>query len=85
MTDRDPILDAVDALAPAFEAAGLDELELTVGDLHVRLARSRSAVMPVVAPVVGAPPAPPAADLRPSEYSPPCVSLASRVPDPFDR
>jgi acetyl-CoA carboxylase biotin carboxyl carrier protein len=41
MTARDPILDAVDALAPAFERAGLDELELTVGDLHVRLARSR--------------------------------------------
>ena len=32
MTDRDPILDAVDLLAPAFEQAGLDELELEVGD-----------------------------------------------------
>ena len=41
MGERDPILDAVDALAPAFESAGLDELELTVGDLHVRLARWR--------------------------------------------
>jgi len=41
MAGRDPILEAVDALAPAFERAGLDELELTVGDLHVRLARSR--------------------------------------------
>lgn len=38
----DPILQAVDRLAPALEAAGLDELELTVGDLSVRLARPRA-------------------------------------------
>jgi acetyl-CoA carboxylase biotin carboxyl carrier protein len=42
MTDaQDPILAAVDLLAPAFEGAGLDELELSIGDLHVRLARPR--------------------------------------------
>ncbi|MEO5986516.1 MAG: biotin/lipoyl-containing protein [Candidatus Limnocylindria bacterium] len=43
MADRDPILRAVDLLAPAFEQAGLDELEIEVGDLHVRLAAPRAA------------------------------------------
>ena len=65
MTDQsDPILAAVDLLAPAFTDAGLDELELSVGELHVRLARPRaaSAVVaagapaPVVPPAVPAPP-----------------------------
>jgi acetyl-CoA carboxylase biotin carboxyl carrier protein len=52
MADRDPILAAVDLLAPAFEQGDLDELEVEVGDLRVRLAR----------PVAGAPaPAPPPA------------------------
>jgi acetyl-CoA carboxylase biotin carboxyl carrier protein len=67
MSERDPILDAVDALAPAFESAGLDELELTVGDLHVRLARSRPVVLaplldaaPTLAPAPVAPSAAPA-------------------------
>ena len=53
MTERDPILEAVDALAPALEQAGLDELELTVGDLHVRLARPRAVA--TAAPVETAP------------------------------
>jgi acetyl-CoA carboxylase biotin carboxyl carrier protein len=53
MADRDPILEAVDLLGPAFAAAGLDELEVEVGDLRVRLARP--------AAVVAAPPPPPAA------------------------
>jgi acetyl-CoA carboxylase biotin carboxyl carrier protein len=44
----EPILAAVDLLAPAFADAGLDELELSVGDLHVRLAKPR-AVAPVAA------------------------------------
>ena len=42
MADPDPILAAVDLLAPAFEQAGLDELELESGDLRVRLARPRT-------------------------------------------
>ena len=47
MTDRpDPILAAVDLLAPAFEQAGLDELELSIGELSVRLARPRASVPP---------------------------------------
>jgi acetyl-CoA carboxylase biotin carboxyl carrier protein len=44
MAEPDPILAAVDLLAPAFEEAGLDELELEVGDLRVRLARPRAAL-----------------------------------------
>ena len=57
MTERDPILAAVDALAPAFERAGLDELELEVGDIGVRLARPRAAVTVPVAPTATAAPA----------------------------
>jgi acetyl-CoA carboxylase biotin carboxyl carrier protein len=51
MSDPDPILAAVDLLAPAFSEAGLDELELEVGDLHVRLARPRAATPSATAPV----------------------------------
>ncbi len=69
MTDpQDPILAAVDLLAPAFEGAGLDELELSIGDLHVRLARPRQpAAMAGAAPMPVAPaPAPaPAESLTP--------------------
>lgn len=43
MADRDPILAAIDLLGPSFTAAGLDELEVEVGDLHVRLTRPRPA------------------------------------------
>ncbi|HJP71956.1 MAG TPA: biotin/lipoyl-containing protein [Candidatus Limnocylindria bacterium] len=67
MTDaQDRILAAVDLLAPAFDGAGLDELELSVGDLHVRLARPRQ---PVSASAEAAPataaPAPAAAPAEP--------------------
>ena len=58
MSDQpEPILAAVDLLAPAFAEAGLDELELSVGDLHVRLARPRAAPAAVAAPAE-APPTP---------------------------
>jgi acetyl-CoA carboxylase biotin carboxyl carrier protein len=50
MAERDPLIAAVDLLGPAFERAGLDELEIQVGELRVRLAR----------PVVAAPAAVPA-------------------------
>ena len=46
MAGRDPILAAVDLLAPAFEQADLDELEIEVGDLRVRLARPAPAAAP---------------------------------------
>ena len=58
MTERDPILAAVDLLAPAFEQAGLDELELESGDLRVRLARPRAAVASAAPPPPAAVPAP---------------------------
>ena len=64
MNERaEPILAAVDLLAPAFADAGLDELELSVGDLHVRLAKPRAPVpVAAVAAAAGstAAPAPPA-------------------------
>jgi acetyl-CoA carboxylase biotin carboxyl carrier protein len=39
----DPVLRAVDILAPAFEESGLAELEVEAGELLVRLARPRPA------------------------------------------
>ena len=67
MANRDPILAAVDLLGPAFVEAGLDELEVEVGDLHVRLARPRAAV----AEPAGAPPGPSATSVvSPSAASP---------------
>ena len=65
MTDHDPIIDAIDRLAPAFEEAGLDELELEIGDLRVRLARPRAPVVapaPPSAPPPSPPPSAPATD-----------------------
>jgi acetyl-CoA carboxylase biotin carboxyl carrier protein len=59
---RDPILAAIDLLAPAFEASGLDELEVEAGELHVRLARPRA--IPAV-PAAAASPGPSAAPLSP--------------------
>lgn len=53
MAADEPILAAVDLLAPAFEQAGLDELELQVGELRVRLVRPRSAS--AVQPAASAP------------------------------
>ena len=60
MADRDPILAAVDLLGPAFERAGLDELEIEVGDLRVRLARPVAPAPPAVAQAT-TPVAPPSA------------------------
>ncbi len=41
MSERDPALEAVDLLIPAFEASGLEELEVSAGELLVRLGRTR--------------------------------------------
>jgi acetyl-CoA carboxylase biotin carboxyl carrier protein len=49
------VLEAIDALAPAFEQAGLDELEVEVGALRVRLARPRAAVAAEARPAVPPP------------------------------
>ena len=64
---QDPILAAVDLLAPAFEVAGLDELELSVGDLHVRLARPRQQPIAVAAPSAPAGAAAASAPAAPAE------------------
>jgi acetyl-CoA carboxylase biotin carboxyl carrier protein len=39
--DREAILDAIDRLAPTLASSGLDELEIEVGDIQLRLARPR--------------------------------------------
>ena len=57
MTERrsgDPVLAAVDLLTPAFEASGLDELEVEAGELVVRLARPMSTVAAAPAPAAPA-------------------------------
>jgi acetyl-CoA carboxylase biotin carboxyl carrier protein len=58
--DEHAVLAAIDALAPAFEQAGLDELEVEVGELRVRLARPRapSLALADAAPAAAPPPAP---------------------------
>ena len=65
----DPIIAAVDLLAPALADSGLDELELSVGDLHVRLAKPRAATVAAPAaadaPPAAAPSAPPTDGLTP--------------------
>ncbi len=62
MSDRtDPILAAVDLLAPALDRAGLDELELTLGELGVRLARPRAVAPHAELPSPAAAPPPPEA------------------------
>ena len=60
MAERDPVLAAVDLLGPAFERSGLDELEVEVGELRVRLARPAP-----VATTASAAPAPSAPDTTP--------------------
>jgi acetyl-CoA carboxylase biotin carboxyl carrier protein len=52
---REPVLRAVDILAPAFEASGLDELEVEAGELLVRLARPRAAALPAPGAVAESP------------------------------
>jgi acetyl-CoA carboxylase biotin carboxyl carrier protein len=67
----EPILAAIDLLAPAFANPGLDELELSVGELHVRLARPRApaplaaTVSPMEAAAASAPTSPVAERLTP--------------------
>jgi acetyl-CoA carboxylase biotin carboxyl carrier protein len=63
------ILSAVDRLAPALEASGLDEIEVAIGDLSVRLAKPRAAAItpagPAPAPAAAAPAAPATDGLTP--------------------
>ena len=78
MTERrsgDPILTAVDLLTPAFEASGLDELEVESGELVVRLARPIAAA--TAPPAVAAPASaqPPAADRPASPWGDPAPGM----------
>jgi acetyl-CoA carboxylase biotin carboxyl carrier protein len=68
---QDPVLRAVDILAPAFEASGLQELEVEAGELLVRLARpapvaiAAPAAAPALAPAAPPSPASPFGDPEP--------------------
>jgi acetyl-CoA carboxylase biotin carboxyl carrier protein len=55
---RQPELRAIDILAPAFAATGLDELEVEAGELLVRLARPRPVAAPVASVETPSAPAP---------------------------
>ena len=70
----DPILEAIDRLAPAFADSGLDALEVEVDELLVRLARPQQAAMPQ--PVPG----PPAAAPAPVPATPPAADAPWGVP-----
>ncbi|HEX2767440.1 MAG TPA: acetyl-CoA carboxylase biotin carboxyl carrier protein [Candidatus Limnocylindria bacterium] len=80
MTDRDRILEAVDILAPTVASSGLDELELTVGELHVRLSRARRVVAApaVEAALAGA--AAGAAATQPASAPPPPTPFGEPAP-----
>ncbi|HEY7331978.1 MAG TPA: biotin/lipoyl-containing protein [Candidatus Limnocylindria bacterium] len=59
MTDaRDPVLRAIDILAPTFEATHLDELEVEAGELLVRLARPRAVTVAAPAAAIAETPVP---------------------------
>ena len=55
---RDPVLRAIDILAPTFEATRLDELEVEAGELLVRLARPRATIAPAATEAAPLPEAP---------------------------
>src|SRR5690606_24430449 len=74
----EPVLRAVDILAPAFEVSGLDELEVEAGELMVRLARQRAVAtaQPVAAGAAPAAPAPGAQPAAPSSpYGEPAAGM----------
>src|SRR5574338_785259 len=58
-------LRAIDVLSPAFERYGLAELEVEVGELSVRLARSRAPAAVAAPAAATTPPAQPAAPASP--------------------
>jgi acetyl-CoA carboxylase biotin carboxyl carrier protein len=73
----DPILAAIDLLTPAFEASGLDELEVESGELLVRLARPMAAVAAPPAPAAPAtaPASEPASDRPASPWGDPAPGM----------
>ncbi|HET6381221.1 MAG TPA: biotin/lipoyl-containing protein [candidate division Zixibacteria bacterium] len=80
MSERplDQVLAAVDVLGPAFEASGLDELEVEAGDLLVRLARPRAAGATPTAAAAPAPPAP--AEAAPARSAVPASPYGEPAP-----
>lgn len=70
--ERDPIVVAVDLLAPAFELSGLDEMEVEAGEIHVRLARPR---IESVAPASVPAPTPVAPASAVSPFGEPAVGM----------
>lgn len=67
------VLAAIDLLAPGFEASGLDELEVEVGELVVRLARPRAAAPSAPAPAATGPA--PAAPGQLTPYGEPAAGM----------
>ena len=63
--ERDPLLEAVDLIVPAFVESGLDEVEIDAGELTVRVARPRSVVALDTLAVSGTPSDPAAAATAP--------------------
>jgi len=53
--DVEPVLAAVDAIAPTFAASDLEELEVEVGDIRVRLVRPGAEPAPTAPPASAAP------------------------------
>jgi acetyl-CoA carboxylase biotin carboxyl carrier protein len=71
--DTEAVLSAVDILAPAFEASGLAELEVQVGELQVRMAKP-AAVAPV-APAAPESARQPAVEERRGPYGEPAPGM----------
>ena len=69
MIDPDRILAVVDALAPSLQQGGLDELELELGDMRVRLSRPRLATAQFGPPAAPAPAGSAGADAPPTHDS----------------
>ena len=78
MTERrsgDPILAAIDLLTPAFEASGLDELEVESGELVVRLAKPTALASAAPAAPAVASASAPAADRPASPWGDPAPGM----------
>jgi len=71
----DQVLAAIDLLAPAFEASGLDELEVQAGELVVRLARPREPVAAAAVPAASVPAAAPAGGASVTPYGEPAPGM----------
>jgi acetyl-CoA carboxylase biotin carboxyl carrier protein len=71
----DQVLAAIDLLAPAFEASGLDELEVEAGELIVRLARPREPQVAIAAPVASIPAAASAVGRSVTPYGEPAPGM----------